>query len=109
MELATVSLLMLLVTSKVFSIQYIVWLVPLAALLGGRRFWLAAALVALTMPIHPLLYEDLVAQEALPIVVLNVRNALLLGLLAWGIADLVRGSAPGPTFSPAAPARGTSS
>jgi hypothetical protein len=87
-ELATVCLLMLLATSKVYSIQYVVWLVPLAALLGGRRFWLAAAIVALTIPIHPLLFGDLVDQEALPILILNARNALLIGLLAWMLWDL---------------------
>jgi hypothetical protein len=87
-ELAAVSLLMLLATSKVYSIQYAVWVVPLAALLGGPRFWLAAALVGLTMPIHPLLYEGLVDQEAVPIIVLNLRNALLLVLLGWMLVDL---------------------
>ncbi len=87
-ELATVCLLMLLVTSKVYSIQYVVWLVPLAALLGGRRFWLAAAIVAPTMAIHPLLFGDLVDQEALPILILNGRNALLIALLAWMLWDL---------------------
>ena len=88
-ELATLSVVLLLATSKVYSIQYVVWLVPLAALLGGRRFWVAAALVALTIPIHPLLYEGLVRQDSLPILVLNARNALLLGLaglLLWGVA-----------------------
>ena len=96
-ELATLCLLMLLATSKVFSIQYVVWLVPLAALLGGRRFWLAAALVALTIPIHPLLYEGLVNQEALPILVLNARNALLVGLLAWMLWRVARPAGLEPT------------
>ncbi len=86
--LATVSILVLLLTSKVFSTQYMVWIVPFAALLPRRQFWLAAAAMALTMPIHPLLYVDLVAQEALPILVLNLRNALLLALTAWIIADV---------------------
>ena len=40
---ATASVLVLLATSKVFSIQYVVWIVPFAALLRGRQFWLAAA------------------------------------------------------------------
>lgn len=84
------SVLMLLATSKVFSIQYVVWIVPFAALLRGRTFWLAAALVALTMPIHPLLYAELVKQDALPILILNLRNALLLGLLGWVLWDLAR-------------------
>jgi hypothetical protein len=109
-ELATVSLLLLLATSKVYSIQYVVWLVPLAALLGGWRFWLAAALVALTMPIHPLLYEGLVKQEALPILVLNARNALLVSLLAWMLRDLARNrpreGAGQPKASPSTAASG---
>ena len=96
-ELATLCLVMLLATSKVFSIQYVVWLVPLAALLGGRRFWLAAALVALTIPIHPLLYEGLVNQEALPILVLNARNALLVGWLAWMLWRVARPAGLEPT------------
>ena len=85
---AFASVLMLLVTSKVFSIQYVVWIVPFAALISGRRFWLAALILALTMPIHPILFGDLVDQAALPILVLNVRNGLLLVLTAWVIADL---------------------
>jgi hypothetical protein len=86
--LATASVLVLLATSKVYSIQYVVWIVPFAALLCGRRLWVAAALVALTMPIHPLLYGDLVEQQALPILVLNLRNGLLLALLIMVLADL---------------------
>ncbi len=93
--LATASLLVLLVTSKVYSIQYVVWLVPFAALLSGPKFWLAAVVVGLTMPIHPVLYLDLVQQEALPILILNLRNVLLLALTCWVIADLRPARLPG--------------
>jgi hypothetical protein len=93
--LAAASVVMLLVTSKVFSIQYVVWLVPFAALLPRWPFWLAALIVALTMPIHPLLYDELVAQDALPIVILNVRNGLLLVLAGWLIWDLRPGVVEG--------------
>ncbi|HEY8239591.1 MAG TPA: glycosyltransferase family 87 protein [Candidatus Limnocylindrales bacterium] len=86
--LAGAAVLVLLVTSKVFSIQYVVWIVPFAALLRGRQFWLAAALVALTMPIHPGLYADLVKQLPLPILILNIRNGLLLVLLGMVVRDL---------------------
>ena len=89
-SLATTALLLLVLTNKVFSIQYVVWLVPFAALLPRRRFWLAAAAIVLTIPIHPMLYEALVRQEALPIVVLNLRNGLLAALLVWLVSDLVR-------------------
>jgi hypothetical protein len=84
------SVLVLLVTSKVFSIQYVVWLVPFAAILPRWPFRLAACVVALTMPIHPLLFAGIVAQDAVPILVLNLRNALLVALTAWVIADLWR-------------------
>lgn len=92
--LATAATLVLVLTNKVFSIQYVVWLVPFAALLPLRQFLLAAAAVALTIPIHPVLYEDLVRQQALPILVLNLRNGLLVGLLAWVVVDLVRPPRP---------------
>ena len=90
-SLAFASVLVLLATSKVFSIQYVVWIVPFAALLRGRRFWLAAATIALTMPIHPLLYHDLVEQQALAILVLNLRNALFVALLVRVLRDLASG------------------
>ena len=88
-SLATAGVLLLVLTNKVFSIQYVVWLLPFAALLPWRRFSLAAAAVALTIPIHPVLYEALVRQEALPVLVLNLRNGLLatlFALLAWDLA-----------------------
>ena len=91
------SVLVLLATSKVFSIQYVVWIVPFAALLAARKFWLAAAIVALTMPIHPILYAALVQQEALPILVLNLRNALFLVFAGWVLLDLAR---PDPAARP---------
>ncbi|HTK46003.1 MAG TPA: hypothetical protein VL749_11705 [Patescibacteria group bacterium] len=88
--LAGAAVLVLLLTNKVFSIQYVVWLIPFAALLRGWKFWLAAAALALTMPIHPFLFLGLVAQEALPILVLNLRNALLVALTAWLVIDVAR-------------------
>ncbi len=95
--LAGAAILVLLVTSKVFSIQYVVWIVPFAALLRGRQFWLAAALVALTMPIHPGLYADLVNQAALPILILNLRNGLVVVLLGWVLWDVARPAGLEPT------------
>jgi hypothetical protein len=96
-QLSAAGVLVLLVTSKIFSIQYVVWLVPFAALLPGRKFWLAAAIVALTIPIHPLLYDRLIAQDALPVLVLNTRNLLVVALTAWVLADIAREPMPGGT------------
>lgn len=92
--LAFACLLVLLATSKVFSIQYVVWYLPFVALLRGSRFWLGAVVVGLTMPIHPLLYGELVGQEALPILLLNLRNALFLVLLARVLRDVAGAGFP---------------
>jgi hypothetical protein len=87
---AFASVLMLLVTSKVYSIQYVVWIVPFAALLGWRMFALAALVAGLTMPIHPILYPDLVKQTPIAIEVLNLRNALVVLLLGWALRKLAQ-------------------
>jgi hypothetical protein len=104
-SLATASLLVLLVTSKVLSIQYMVWIVPFAALLGGGRFWLVAAMVALTMPIHPILYDELVRQEVVPVLLLNLRNLMLVTLTMLVLADLRRPLVRGPEADSARPGR----
>jgi len=88
------TVMVLLVTSKVFSIQYVVWLVPFVILLPRWKFWLGAAVVALTMPIHPLLFAGIVAQEPVPILILNLRNALLVGLTAWVVIAARRHRVP---------------
>ena len=78
----------LLVTNKVFSVQYVVWLLPFAALLPRRQFWLFALIAALSVGIHPLLYDQLIQQLPAPVVLLNARNALLVVLLAWCVSAL---------------------
>jgi hypothetical protein len=88
--LVAASVLILVVTSKVFSIQYVVWLLPFVALLPRWQFWLGAAALALTMPIHPFLFSGLVAQELPAVLILNARNALLLGLTVAVLVALPR-------------------
>jgi len=75
-------LLALILTNKIFSPQYMIWLLPFAALLRRPHAYLVVAAAVLTMIIFPLNYERLIALEPVPLVVLNVRNALLVVLLA---------------------------
>lgn len=96
-----------LVVSHVLSPQFLVWLVPMAVVwelcelrrprdIGLARPWLIliAALVAaaagLTQWIYPAHYGELVTGAPVPLVVLNVRNALLVALWAALIAALLK-------------------
>ena len=88
-RIAAASLVLLIVVNKVFSVQYVVWLVPLAALLPRGQFLLVALIAAVSVGIHPLNYEHLIDQEAPLVVLLNLRNGLVVGLLAWLVASLV--------------------
>jgi hypothetical protein len=75
-------LVALVVASKVFSVQYIVWFLPLVPFLPGRLRWTALAIAVLSTLIYPLNYAPLWQLDPLLAVVLNVRNGLLVLFLA---------------------------
>ncbi|HEX5922491.1 MAG TPA: hypothetical protein VFY45_01585 [Baekduia sp.] len=82
------------VWSKVLSPQYVVWLLPLAAVAAGHGYRLAPALVAaasLTTQLwFPANYFDVVDQHAWAVVAVGVRNALLLAALVATVRALAR-------------------
>jgi uncharacterized membrane protein len=90
-DLAAAVLLMVatfVVCNKVFSPQYMIWLLPFAGFLRRRQLALMTAIAALTTVIAPpILGKSLVDLRLLPIVLLNVRNAALVALAV----DLFRG------------------
>ena len=84
---------------KVLSPQFMVWLVPLAAVAWAWGMWALAlvttAAISVTLVWFPDRYFDLVGREDFPIAAVAGRNVLLLlmlGLAAWEIRRLVRAS-----------------
>jgi Glycosyltransferase family 87 len=84
------------VFGKVLSPQYLLWLVPLVALVVGRRpaklafpIGLVAA-IGLTHAVYPNRYDKLIRLDGLPIALLAARNALLVILAATLVARLNR-------------------
>jgi uncharacterized membrane protein len=83
---------------KVLSPQYLLWLLPLVALVVGRslpKLTLPAVLVAalgLTQAVYPGRYEELVRLDKLPIVLLLARNVLLVALAVALVVRLQRES-----------------
>src|SRR5262245_47919386 len=86
--LGTVFLLAFIVTNKVFSPQYLLWVGPPLALAYGFRPRLAPAVLAflvisaLTQAIFPRLYKQLRELQPSLIFLLNLRNVMLIALLA---------------------------
>jgi Glycosyltransferase family 87 len=84
------------VFGKVLSPQYLLWLVPLVALVVGRRpaklafpIGLVAA-IGLTHAVYPNRYDKLIRLDGLPVALLAARNALLVILAATLVARLNR-------------------
>ena len=71
-------------TSKVLSAQYIIWLFPIAFLIGDKRFVLASLLflttALLTQMLYPFLWNDLKQGALFPIVIALGRDVCLSGL-----------------------------
>src|SRR5688572_16475165 len=95
--LALSLVLTLIVVNKVGSPQFLTWLIApivLGLVLDRRRWWpvAAAALGAalLTQIVYPLMYNQLLTAGFLASAVLTARNLVMVALLAWAIARLVR-------------------
>jgi hypothetical protein len=78
-SLAAVAVVLLF--APVFSPQYLVWLLPVAALVGGRTLALAAAAAFTGFLAYPLLYDEVLAGDAFPLLI--VRLLLLAALVPF--------------------------
>jgi hypothetical protein len=95
-------LLAFLATAKVFSPQYIVWLLPFAALLSLRQGLIFFAMFALTFVVYPASWSAFIAYDPLPLIALNVRNLLLVGLLVALVNELAPSLRRQPVLAEAA-------
>jgi hypothetical protein len=80
------------VLGKVLSPQFMIWILPLGALAFAWRMYALAAVTAaaavLTQLEFPARYLDLVAREPLPLALVMLRNAVLLGVVVMSIRTL---------------------
>lgn len=77
------TLLVAMLTNKVLSPQYMVWLLPFGALLPRRQAFLLLGLCVLTTFVYPFGFDALRAGDPLVVAVVNVRNLLLLVMFVW--------------------------
>ena len=91
LAMATVAVIVaLIVSSKVFSAQYVVWFLPFVPILPAPLRRLGLAIAGLSTLIYPFNYQPLWQLEPWMAVVLNVRNAMLVVFLAWLAFRLAR-------------------
>ncbi len=92
--LTLILLLAFMLTNKVFSPQYMIWIGPLTAVLVAvhKNMWKVGMMVliasAMTQGIFPHLYEFLNQFHPAMVILLNLRNALLIVILIVLIRDL---------------------
>ncbi|HEX9374031.1 MAG TPA: glycosyltransferase 87 family protein [Roseiflexaceae bacterium] len=81
------ALLAFIATNKVFSPQYLIWLLPFAPLLRRRHAGAILAIFAITIVLFPFDYDALLAMHLAPVLLLNLRNLLVAALLIWLLID----------------------
>jgi hypothetical protein len=77
------ALLVFIATNKVFSPQFMLWVLPFAPLLRPRHAATLLAAVFLTVLIYPFNYQGLLDLQVLPVLLLNLRNILVVVLILW--------------------------
>lgn len=82
------TLLAVVVTAKVFSTQFVVWVLPALALMPGRSFGLAILAVVLTCVVYPLDLANYVVMPGSKVIALNVRNLILVWILIRLLREL---------------------
>ncbi len=90
----TAMLLAFMAANKVFSPQYLIWLLPFAPLLPRRAAWATVVITALTTIIYPFCFGDLLYLHAYAVALLTVRNGLVVALLVGLVAALCRPGRP---------------
>ncbi|MGO8671515.1 MAG: hypothetical protein ACLQVD_09160 [Capsulimonadaceae bacterium] len=80
-------ILVFIVTSKVFSIQYVIWVLPFASLFfaenagaAGERLRISSLALFVLTAVEVILYAGLHTYDPMSIVVLNLRNAAAVAL-----------------------------
>lgn len=90
----------LVVSSKVFSAQYVVWFLPLIPFLPGRLRWFGLVIAGLSTLIYPLNYLALWHLDPALVVVLNLRNGVLVVFLIGLAVRLAKAPTAMPRLAP---------
>ncbi len=97
LQAGAIAILWFILSNKVLSPQYLVWLLPFAAFWRGPKIWLYFAALTLSFIAFPFMVLGVVAVDWQPMLVILLRNLLLVGLFGLQVWDFVKGTV---NFSP---------
>jgi len=87
----TMMVLVFLISNKVFSPHFLLWILPFCVLLSIGKGRLLLAISLLSIAVYPLLYLSLIDQQPFAVLILNIRNACVIALLVWLLYEFRRG------------------
>ena len=94
-QYSVATLLVVILTNKVLSPQYLVWLLPFVPLMSARKSLLFLVITVMTTVLYPLTFVDLVDVQRGATLLLNARNALLVAIFVWAVVPRRAGAARG--------------
>lgn len=89
-SLIVAALLAFIATNKVFSPQYMIWLLPFVALLPRRAAVLLSVVFVLTILLFPFSLDPLLGLRLWAVLLLNLRNLLLVAALCGLLLSIPR-------------------
>ncbi|WP_157504635.1 hypothetical protein [Dyadobacter beijingensis] len=81
-------ILLFMLLNKVFSPQYMIWLLPLVPFCKARTHLLFTVALMLTVVIFPGQYHNLLSKQWPMVIILNARNALLIWLFVEMLGEI---------------------
>jgi hypothetical protein len=97
LQAAAIATMWFIISNKVLSPQYLLWIMPFAVLWRGSKLWLYFAALGLSFVAFPFMVLGAIALDWQPMVIIMVRNILLICLFSLLLKDFVRNTGL-PTF-----------
>ena len=88
------------ISNKVLSPQYMIWLLPFVAFLKFNKIWLLGIVLILSTTAYPFMSKAFQDLEGLPMNITLARNIFLLVLFVWQLLDFIKDSSDPPVAKP---------